>query len=74
MANERSRALRRNSTDAERRVWSALRNRRLQGFRFRRQYPIGALITDFAYPAQARCRAYPADFRNKAIAAALFHG
>jgi very-short-patch-repair endonuclease len=48
MANERSRALRRNSTDAERRLWSALRDRRLQGYRFRRQYPIGAFIVDFA--------------------------
>jgi len=35
-------------TDAERRLWSALRSRRLRGFKFRRQYPIGPYIADFA--------------------------
>ena len=40
--------LRRDATDAERRLWSALRDRRLEGYRFRRQYPIGPYIADFA--------------------------
>jgi very-short-patch-repair endonuclease len=35
-------------TDAERRLWSALRSRRLHQFKFRRQYPIGPYIVDFA--------------------------
>ena len=35
-------------TDAERRLWSALRGRRLRGFKFRRQHPIGPFIVDFA--------------------------
>lgn len=35
-------------TDAERRLWSALRSRRLQGFKFRRQHPLGNYILDFA--------------------------
>ncbi|MGE0258648.1 MAG: endonuclease domain-containing protein [Alphaproteobacteria bacterium] len=43
-----ARALRQNSTDAERRLWSALRDRRLRGYRFRRQCPIGPFIVDFA--------------------------
>lgn len=34
-------------TDAERRLWSALRNRAL-GPKFRRQAPIGPFIVDFA--------------------------
>ena len=40
--------LRRDATDAERRLWSALRDRRLSDYRFRRQYPIGRFIVDFA--------------------------
>jgi very-short-patch-repair endonuclease len=34
-------------TDAERRLWSVLRSRRLQGYKFRRQRPIGPFIVDF---------------------------
>src|ERR1700681_2117721 len=48
MPNERARQLRRDATDAERRLWSALRDRRLSDYRFRRQYPIGRFIVDFA--------------------------
>ena len=33
---------------AERRLWRGLRNRRLGGFRFRRQHTIGPYIADFA--------------------------
>jgi adenine-specific DNA-methyltransferase len=42
-----ARALRANSTDAERRLWYYLRNRRLSGYRFRRQVPIGRFVADF---------------------------
>ena len=42
-----SRQLRRTQTDCERKLWSALRGRRLQGFKFRRQHPIGPFIADF---------------------------
>ena len=42
-----ARALRHNSTDAERRIWSYLRAERLNGHGFRRQHPIGAYIADF---------------------------
>jgi very-short-patch-repair endonuclease len=34
-------------TDAERKLWSALRNRQLDGAKFRRQQPIGPFIADF---------------------------
>jgi very-short-patch-repair endonuclease len=42
-----ARGLRREATDAERRLWSLLRNRQLGGFKFRRQVPIGPYIADF---------------------------
>ena len=48
MANKNARLLRRNATDAERRTWSALRDRRLMKYKFRRQYPIGPCVVDFA--------------------------
>ena len=48
MPNEHARQQRRDATDAERRLWSALRDRRLSEYRFRRQYPIGRFIVDFA--------------------------
>ena len=48
MPSENARRLRRDATDAERRLWSALRDRRLSGYRFRRQFPIGRFIVDFA--------------------------
>ena len=42
-----ARRLRRDQTDAERMIWSRLRDRRLSGARFRRQHPIGPFIADF---------------------------
>jgi very-short-patch-repair endonuclease len=42
-----ARALRRNSTDAERILWSELRDHRLNGASFRRQVPIANYIADF---------------------------
>jgi very-short-patch-repair endonuclease len=43
----RSRALRRNMTDAEMRLWKLLRDRRLMGAKFRRQVPVGPYIVNF---------------------------
>jgi len=43
-----ARALRRRSTEAEKRLWQLLRDRRLAAFKFRRQVPIGRYIADFA--------------------------
>ena len=39
--------LRRNMTEAEKRVWSHLRGRRLNGFKFRRQWSLGPYVADF---------------------------
>ncbi|MQA66591.1 MAG: DUF559 domain-containing protein [Alphaproteobacteria bacterium] len=47
MADERARTLRQQPTDAERRLWSILRNRQLSGHKFRRQASIGRYIADF---------------------------
>lgn len=47
-----ARRLRRETTDAERRMWSKLRNNQL-GVKFRRQVPFGKYILDF-YCAMAK--------------------
>jgi very-short-patch-repair endonuclease len=44
---QRARGLRARITDAERKLWFALRDRRLSGFKFRRQVPIDRFIADF---------------------------
>ncbi|MBI1261158.1 MAG: DUF559 domain-containing protein [Rhizobiales bacterium] len=43
----RARHPRRHQTEAETRLWLRLRNRGLQGFKFRRQVPVGPYIADF---------------------------
>ena len=43
-----AKTLRQNLTDAERRLWSRLRDRQLLGFKFVRQQPVGRYIADFA--------------------------
>lgn len=47
MTTARARTLRRKQTDAERKLWWELRARRLDGFKFKRQVPIGRYIADF---------------------------
>jgi adenine-specific DNA-methyltransferase len=42
-----AREMRREPTDAERRLWFILRDRKLGGFKFRRQHPVGGYIIDF---------------------------
>jgi very-short-patch-repair endonuclease len=42
-----ARELRRNMTDAERRVWAVIRKKQLKGYRFYRQKNIGNYIVDF---------------------------
>ncbi len=46
-ARVNARALRRDMTDTERKLWSGLRGEQL-GFKFRRQHPLGNYIADFA--------------------------
>lgn len=43
----RARTLRRGGTDAEKLLWSHLRNRQIEGAKFRRQVPVGRYIADF---------------------------
>ncbi len=43
----RARAMRGAPTDAELRLWRLLRDRRLNGFKFRRQVPVGPYVVDF---------------------------
>ena len=47
MANARARTLRSNLTDAEKALWARLRERQVEGARFRRQAPIGPWVVDF---------------------------
>jgi very-short-patch-repair endonuclease len=42
-----ARKLRQQMSDAEGRLWYLLRRKQLEGFRFRRQQPIGSYIADF---------------------------
>lgn len=39
--------LRKDSTEAERILWKYLRNRRLNGLKFRRQHPLDIFVADF---------------------------
>ncbi len=44
--------LRRDTTDAERLLWTHIRSRRLAGLKFRRQHPIGRYVVDFCCEAE----------------------
>jgi very-short-patch-repair endonuclease len=45
---ERARSLRKDDVPAQRRLWSALRNRALGGYKFRRQHQVAQYFADFA--------------------------
>jgi|SRR5579871_4606844 len=42
-----ARTLRRNQTEAEKKLWRYLRSREFQGVKFRRQQPLGHYVVDF---------------------------
>jgi very-short-patch-repair endonuclease len=44
---ENAQFLRKNQTHAEKLLWQSVRNRRLDGMKFRRQYPFGQFVLDF---------------------------
>ena len=44
----RARSLRRDQSTAEQKLWGRLRNRQLEGHKFRRQVPLGRFIVDFS--------------------------
>jgi very-short-patch-repair endonuclease len=50
LTHHRARRLRRDQTDAEKKLWGRLRAKGLDQFRFRRQFAIGNFIADFACP------------------------
>jgi very-short-patch-repair endonuclease len=54
MTLKNAREMRKNATECERLLWSQLRAHRLQGFKFKRQQPIGPYIVDFVC-FEARC-------------------
>ena len=45
-----ARSFRQNPTNAERKLWSLLRNKKISAWRFRRQQPIGPFIVGFFCP------------------------
>jgi very-short-patch-repair endonuclease len=49
--SEAARRLRSSMTATEKRLWDAVRARKLEGMKFRRQYPFGDYILDFCAPA-----------------------
>jgi very-short-patch-repair endonuclease len=50
LPHHRARLLRHDQTDAEKKLWGRLRAKRFGQFHFRRQFPIGNFIADFACP------------------------
>ncbi|MCK9419570.1 MAG: endonuclease domain-containing protein [Nitrospirae bacterium] len=54
-AIDKSRLLRKNQTDAERKLWSLLRNRQVADAKFRRQFPVSGYILDFYSPKYKLC-------------------
>ena len=47
---EKRKVLRKNQTDAEKKIWAKVRNRQISGYKFFRQYGIGQYIVDFYCP------------------------
>src|SRR3954464_8141528 len=43
----RAREMRKEPAPAEKKLWRCLRDRQLNGFKFRRQHPMGAYVADF---------------------------
>jgi very-short-patch-repair endonuclease len=47
MSTRKAKELRQNRTEAEKRLWERLRRKRIDGFRFRQQAPLGKFVVDF---------------------------
>ena len=65
---QRSRELRREMTEAERRLWSRLRSKQTAGVRFNTQYPVGDFFCDFV--ARSRGLVIEVDGGQHALATA----
>ncbi len=48
MLKDNARDLRKKMTESERALWSLLRRKQIEGYRFRKQVPVGKYIVDFA--------------------------
>jgi very-short-patch-repair endonuclease len=44
---DRAQILRKQMTEAEKKLWKRLRNRKFEGLKFRRQHPINRFVVDF---------------------------
>ena len=51
-SQKHARGLRKNMSEAEHRLWLYVRKKQLDGFRIRRQHPIGPYIADFVCVAE----------------------
>jgi very-short-patch-repair endonuclease len=47
MSVRQARVFRKKKTEAEKRLWSCLQNRKLADLKFRRQHPVGDRVVDF---------------------------
>ena len=62
-----ARRLRQNLTPVEARLWEAIRNRQLEGLRFRRQHPVGNFILDFYCPSLKLVIEVDGDIHNSQV-------
>jgi very-short-patch-repair endonuclease len=62
-----ARRLRQNLTPAEKILWQALKNRQLQGLRFRSQHPIESFIVDFYCPQHRLIVELDGDIYNQQV-------
>ncbi|MDP4261538.1 MAG: chorismate synthase [Bacteroidota bacterium] len=56
---------RKNSTEAEDKLWQEVRNRKINGFKFRRQHPIAGFIPDFVCLEQKLIVEVDGDYHNR---------
>jgi very-short-patch-repair endonuclease len=71
LIQKRARELRKQMTSAESKLWERLRNRRLNGLKFRRQHPLGPFVADFYCPAHRLVVELDGDIHDKQIDAYL---
>ena len=55
VVRQRARELRREQTPAERQLWRVLRDRSVNGLKFRRQHPLDGFVLDFFCPDARLC-------------------
>lgn len=62
-----ARILRRNSTQAEEKLWQILRNRKFMGLKFRRQVTFGRYVLDFYCKAQKLVVEIDGDYHSTVV-------